>query len=173
MVLVLAFIGLSVRDSGRLDITTHGKPGMYRVASVSDGDTIKVEIVGKTETVRLIGIDTPETNDPRTEVQCFGAVASNKAKELLDSNLVRLEADGQSDDRDRYGRLLRYVYLENGTHINQYMVENGYAFAYTLFPNSKLENFRQWESEARANNRGLWSGCVIDESQQKKQTQYR
>jgi micrococcal nuclease len=172
-VVVLSLLGVSVGQTGKLsspDLAQPIQPGTYAVSHVSDGDTFAVKMNGKSETVRMIGIDTPETKDPSTTVQCFGVAASNKTKELLAGKSVRLEADPQSDNRDKYQRLLRYVYLPDGTFLNQYLVEQGYAFAYTLFPNSKLDQFRAWEQEARANNRGLWAGCNVDESNQKKQT---
>lgn len=169
--IILFVLGLSIADTGKIDTpSVQVKPGLYQVVNVSDGDTIKVRIAGKIETIRLVGIDTPETKDPRVGVQCFGKSATDKMIELVGTNWVRLEADTQSDDRDRYGRLLRYVYLEDGTFINQKMVIDGYAFAYTLYPNDKLKDFREWEKQARENNRGLWGGCSINETNQKKQT---
>ncbi len=146
------------------------KAGEYYVSKAVDGDTVEVKTsTGKTETVRFIGIDTPETHDPRKAVQCFGTVAAAKTKQLVEGKTVRLETDPSGDDHDKYKRLLRYVYLGD-TFINQYLVQQGYAFAYTVFPNSKLDEFRTWEKEARENNRGLWAGCSIDESNQIKQT---
>ena len=168
---ILSALGVSVSQTGQLDLPkTAAPPGMVRVTDASDGDTIKVMQAGKEETVRLVGIDTPETHDPRVSVQCFGQAASDKTKSLVIGKAVRLEPDPQSSDRDKYRRLLRYVYLEDGRLLNQVLVEEGYAFAYTLFPNSKLEQFRGWELAARQQNRGLWAGCNIDEAQQKKQT---
>ncbi len=146
------------------------QPGYYPVSKVHDGDTIDVVIEGKTETVRLIGIDTPETKDPRKPVQCFGQAASAKTHQLLDDKSVRLETDPADSDRDKYHRLLRYVYLEDGTLINAELVKQGYAFAYTVFPFGKLEEFRSLEAEARAASRGLWSSCPVDETKQIKQT---
>lgn len=171
--LILTVLGWSVNHNGKLDLPAKespATPGYYPVVNVSDGDTIEVQIAGKKEIVRLIGIDTPETKDPRVPVQCFGQAASAKTHSLLDGKQVRLEADGQSGDRDKYQRLLRYVYLQDGTFLNQFLVQQGFAFAYTLFPNDKLEQFRGWEREARQNNRGLWAGCNVDDSTQKKQT---
>ncbi len=173
LLIILSYLGLSVDRSGKLGATSLDipvTPGYYPVAHVSDGDTFAVHMAGKDETVRLIGIDTPETKDPRIPVQCFGQVASQQAHKLLDGKTVRLEADAASGDRDKYNRLLRYVYLEDGTFLNQYMVEQGYAFAYTLFPNGMLDDFHKWERAAREANRGLWDGCKVDESTQKKQT---
>ena len=145
--------------------------GEYQVINVADGDTVSVKTgTGATETIRMIGIDTPETHDPRKEVQCFGRAASEKSKELLDGKIIRLETDPSGDNRDKYKRLLRYVYLQDGTFINQYLVQQGYAFAYTVFPNQYLESFRAWEREARENNRGLWAGCQVNESSEIKQT---
>lgn len=128
-----------------------------------DGDTIAVEVNGQSETLRLIGIDTPEVVDPRKPVQCFGREASAKAKKLLDGQKVRLEADSSQGERDKYDRLLRYVFLENGTHFNQLMIEEGYAFEYTYrTPYRHQAEFKQAEEEARKNKRGLWadSACA-------------
>jgi endonuclease YncB( thermonuclease family) len=166
LILSLAMLGLGVSQSGKLtvpSVTEAIQPGFYPITHVSDGDTFSVRIAGKTEAVRMIGIDTPETKDPRKPVQCFGKAASNKAKELLQGKTVRLEADPASDDRDKYHRLLRYAYLSDGTFYNQAMVQQGYAFAYTIFPNSKLDQFRAWEREARQNKR-LPGGCSLSDT---------
>jgi micrococcal nuclease len=101
------------------------------VVRVIDGDTVDVRLDGQVVRMRLIGIDTPEVVDPRQSVQCFGREASNKAHELLDGQTVALEADPSQDDKDRYGRLLRYVWLSDGRLFNQEMVAQGYAFEYT------------------------------------------
>ncbi len=90
----------------------------YKVVKVIDGDTVDVLINGKTERLRLIGINTPETLDPRRPVECFGIEASNKAKELLTGKYVFLESDPSQGERDKYERLLRYVFLENGESFN-------------------------------------------------------
>ena len=145
-------------------------PGTYHVTKVIDGDTIEVNYGGHTETVRYIGIDTPETHDPRKPVQCYGLTAAAKNQQLVGGQNVRLQADPADDDRDKYHRLLRYVYLPGGTFVNQQLVEQGYAFAYVVFPNSKLDQFRAWEQEARAADRGLWSACNVDASTDIKQT---
>ncbi|MBW3538498.1 thermonuclease family protein [Candidatus Parcubacteria bacterium] len=145
-------------------------PGHYRVVEVVDGDTIRVELSGQTETVRLIGLDTPETKDPRKPVQCFGQAAAAKARELMAGGSVRLEADPNDSDRDKYKRLLRYVYLPDGQLVNAEMIRQGYAFAYTIFPFEKLEEFRELERQAREQNLGLWAGCEVDESSRVKQT---
>ena len=136
-------------------------PIFYKVTSVVDGDTIKVSIDGKIESIRLIGIDTPETVDPRKPVQCFGLEASNKAKEVLTNKKVLLESDSTQDDRDKYNRLLRYVFLEDGSNFNKMMIAEGYAHEYTYNSPYKYQaEFKQAEKEARENKKGLWADNV-------------
>lgn len=132
---------------------------LYSVISVTDGDTIKVDINGKTETIRLIGIDTPETVDPRKPVQCFGVEASNKAKELLNGKKVKLEADSTQGERDKYDRLLRYVFMEDGTFYNKYMIAEGFAHEYTYDSNpyKYQAEFKEAEKQAREQNKGFWN----------------
>jgi micrococcal nuclease len=146
------------------------QPGMWHVAKAVDGDTLNVTMGKQKETVRLLGIDTPETHDPRKPVQCFGEAAAAHTKELLEGKNVRLEPDPTDTDRDKYGRLLRYVYLSDGTLVNAELVSDGYAFAYTVFPLTKLDDFVALEREARDNNRGLWAGCKVNDSDKIKQT---
>lgn len=137
---------------------------LYSVTQVVDGDTIKVLMNGKVETIRLIGMDTPETVDPRKPVQCFGQEASARAKDLLSGQRVALEADSSQGDRDKYDRLLRYVYLEDGQMFNKLMISEGYAHEYTYNSNPykyQLE-FQAAEAEARESEYGLWaqSACA-------------
>lgn len=128
------------------------------VVKVVDGDTVDVDINGKTERLRLIGLDTPETVDPRKPVQCFGLEASNKAKELLGGKTVKLEGDPSQGERDKYGRLLRYVYLPDGQLFNKLMIADGYAFEYTYNTSYRYQkDFQDAEKNARENNKGLWS----------------
>lgn len=145
-------------------------PGTYTVSSFEDGDTITVDMNGTPERVRMIGVDTPETQDPRVPVQCYGKAASQFTKQLIGSSPVRLEADPTNTNRDRYNRLLRYVYLPDGRLVNAEIIRAGYGFAYTLFPFEKLEEFRGYESQAREQNLGLWGNCNINEQDQKKTT---
>ncbi len=95
------------------------------VLRLIDGDTIKVEIEGKHESVRLIGVDTPETVHPRKPVERFGKEASEFTKTIAEGATVRLEPDPANADRDRYGRLLRYVYLEDGRLLNAEIIRQG------------------------------------------------
>jgi len=130
----------------------------FKVVSVIDGDTIKIDMNGKNETLRLIGIDTPETVDPRKPVQCFGQEASNKAKELLLGRKVRIEKDATQGDLDKYDRLLAYIWREDGLFYNEYMVKQGYAHEYTYdTPYKYRAQFKADETYARENQLGLWS----------------
>ncbi len=143
--------------------------GLYKVISITDGDTIKVDINGEIETLRLIGMDTPETVDPRKPVQCFAVEASNKAKEMLNGQSVRLEADSTQSERDKYNRLLRYVFLEDGTFYNLHMIEEGYAHEYTYQDNpyKYQAEFQEAENNAREQGKGLWGSdtCNGDTTQ--------
>jgi micrococcal nuclease len=131
---------------------------LVKVVSVTDGDTIKVSINGTTQTVRMIGMDTPETVDPRKPVQCFGKEASNKTKSTLLNQMVRLESDPTQGDLDKYQRLLRYVFLADGSNFEKMMIEQGYAHEYTYDTPYKYQaEFKAAQKDAQANQRGLWS----------------
>lgn len=130
----------------------------YKVIKVTDGDTIHVDMDGTNETVRFLGINTPETVDPRTTVQCFGREASARMKELAGGKLVRLEYDDSQSMRDKYGRLLAYVYLEDGEMLNRKMIADGYAYEYTyMLPYKYQAEFRDLQNLARTSGRGLWA----------------
>lgn len=132
----------------------------FSVTRVVDGDTIDVIIEGKTERLRLIGIDTPETVDPRKPVQCFGKEASKKAKQLLSNKTVKLESDPTQGERDKYGRLLRYVVLPDGQSFNKLMISEGYAYEYTYSTPYKYQTeYKQAQKDARIAKRGLWDSC--------------
>jgi len=130
----------------------------FKVVKVVDGDTIDIDYNGKVERLRLIGIDTPETKDPRKPVQCFGIEASNKATQLLLNKSVRIETDSSQGERDKYNRLLAYVFLQDNTFYNRYMIQNGYAHEYTYnLPYKYQSDFKSSEKYARENNLGLWN----------------
>ncbi len=131
--------------------------GMVRIAKVIDGDTIELEGGAR---VRFIGINTPETVDPRRPVECFGKEASDYAKTLLNDGIVRLEKD--ISDTDKYGRLLRYVYLPDGTFVNLKLVEDGYAYASAYPPDiAHTKEFSAAQTAARLATRGLWASCPV------------
>jgi micrococcal nuclease len=129
-----------------------------RVVRVVDGDTIDVELGGATLRVRYIGVDTPETVDPRRPVGCFGQEASDSNKALVDGMQVELEKD--VSETDSFGRLLRYVYV-GGEMVNEVLVREGYAQVSTFPPDVKyVDRFLAAQREAREADRGLWGACV-------------
>lgn len=135
------------------------QPGLYTVTSFVDGDTIRVDMNGHEETVRMIGLDTPETHRPNTPVQCYGPAAAAFTKNTIGNQRVRLEADPKNTNRDRYDRLLRYVYTENNTFVNLALVQGGYGFAYLSFPFSKADEFASAQADAQTAKKGLWGNC--------------
>ncbi len=128
------------------------------VKHIIDGDTIVVQYQGKDEKVRLIGINAPEIHHPAKSLEPYGYEAKRFVNGLLKAgDLVKLEFDIQL--RDKYGRLLAYVYLSDGRFLNALLIENGYAQVMTVPPNVKhQELFIKLQREARENKRGLWSG---------------
>jgi endonuclease YncB( thermonuclease family) len=149
---------------------SESQPGLYTVVRFIDGDTIAVDMNGRTETVRMIGVDTPETHKPNTPVQCYGPAAAAYTKNLIGKNKVRLESDETNQNRDRYDRLLRYVYLPDGRLIEKEIIANGYGFAYTSFPFLKKDDFVRYEQQAKDGNKGLWRNCTVTEENGRKQT---
>jgi len=129
------------------------------VTYVFDGDTITVAVSGKEERVRLIGIDTPERETKIGEEQCFAEESFAKMESMVLGKIVRLTPDPTQDDRDIYGRLLRYVFLEDGTHVNRHMIAEGYAVEYTYAGRQYqyMKDFQQAESEARQKEIGRWA----------------
>jgi micrococcal nuclease len=126
---------------------------LFDVLSVVDGDTIKISELG---TLRLIGIDTPETKDPRKIVQCYGIEASEFAVNMLSGQQVYLEFD-PANRIDRYGRTLAYVYRSDGFFYNQQAVAQGYAHSYTKYPHPQLDLFNSAQREAQSKSLGLWA----------------
>jgi micrococcal nuclease len=126
---------------------------IYIVKRVIDGDTL---LLLNGERVRLIGVDTPETKHPQKPVEYFGREAYLFTRQMVDGKEARLEFERQR--RDRYGRLLAYVYLLDGTFLNAEIIKQGYGFAYTRFPFKHMEEFRRYEREARENRKGMWKG---------------
>ncbi len=131
--------------------TSSNAQNVVRVKRAVDGDTL---LLTNGERVRLIGVDTPETKHPQKPVQRFGKEAYLFTKGMVEGKEVRLDYDWQR--RDKYGRLLAYVYLKDGIFLNAEIIKQGYGFAYTKFPFKYLEEFRKYEREARENKKGLW-----------------
>ncbi len=127
---------------------------------VIDCDTIKVNINGKDISVRLIGIDTPEIHNPKVKKECYGDESKFALENLLTGQKeVLLKKDTIQPDKDIYNRFLRYVYLEDGTDINAYMIENGYAEVYTKSKSDREEEFLNLQEHATSKKLGLWSDC--------------
>ncbi len=151
----------------QLSTTTENSNNLYEVVRVVDGDTIDVSIDSEVERIRLIGINTPETVDPRMPLECFGAEASNKAKELLTGKKVSLESDPSQGERDKYDRLLRYVFIEGGINFNLLMIQTGFAYEYTYdLPYTYHAEFKEAQQQARERKIGLWGDMCQNTSTQ-------
>ena len=139
------------------DVSTETRD-VYVVSRVVDGDTIEVTKNGIKEKVRLIGVNTPETVDPRKKVECFGKEASAYAKEILINQKVTVVPDSTQDTRDRYGRLLAYVYREDGLFVNKHMIAEGYGYEYTYkVPYLFQKEFKEAQLRAQTEGKGLWA----------------
>jgi micrococcal nuclease len=115
---------------------------------------------GTVETIRMIGVDTPETHRPDTPVQCYGPEAADHTKQMIAKfGKVRLQADPLDTNRDRYGRLLRYVYLPDGTLVDEQLIKQGYGFAYLSFPFTLKARFAAGQLAAQNAKLGLWGAC--------------
>ena len=136
---------------------------LFSVVNVVDGDTIDVKMDSGIKRIRIIGINTPETKDRRKPVECFGKEASIEAINLLAGQKVRLVSDPTQGDRDKYGRLLRYVFLSDGSNYSEKMISGGYGHEFTYrIPHKYQKDFKKAENEARDKKRGLWAddACI-------------
>ena len=131
-----------------------------RVVRVVDGDTIRVALAGRVERVRYVGIDTPESVKPGTPVECYAHRAASENARLVARRRVRLVLD--VEPRDRFGRLLAYVYRsDDGRFVNAALVRGGFARTLTIPPNVRFAaRFRALAAQARQEHRGLWSACA-------------
>jgi len=157
---VLVVAGLAGRSLLDSDDRAPSGPVAATVVRVVDGDTIRVRLAnGATERVRYIGIDTPESVKPDTPVQCFAKAASAFNERLVAGRRVTLVSD--VEPRDRYGRLLAYVYRQpDGLFVNSELVRRGYARPLTIPPDVRFAvRFRRLADEARRAARGLWAVC--------------
>ena len=138
----------------------NGQADLGKIAHVIDGDTVDIDINGRTERVRLIGVDTPETKHPTKPIECFGPEASAYLTQLLPKGTaVRIERDVEA--RDRYGRMLLYLYLgSDNLFINLDLVARGYGTPMSIEPNTFHRNdFVRAAAQAEAANVGLWKAC--------------
>ena len=130
------------------------------VERVIDGDTIKIIYEGKSESVRIIGINTPETKHPEKPIECFGPEASNFAEELMSNKEILLEFDESQGKYDKYNRLLAYIWLPNGQLYSEVAIENGFGFEDTYDGEYKYQKVHQdAQSKAEKNESGLWLSC--------------
>ncbi|ABG04859.1 nuclease (SNase-like) [Rubrobacter xylanophilus DSM 9941] len=142
-----------------------GSDQLYgEVTKVTDGDTITVEVQGRSTPVRLIGVDTPETVAPEQPIGCYGPEASAYTERTLQDRLVRLEIPRVGDSEDAYGRTLAYVYIDtdgDGEYerlFNEDLIEQGYART-TTFAHTYRREFERLREEAEERSLGLWSIC--------------
>jgi micrococcal nuclease len=142
--------------------STDGQGRAGQVVRVVDGDTIHVMVGARREKVRYIGVDTPESVKPNSPVECFAKAASAANEQLVAGERVRLVTD--VEERDRYGRLLAYVYrARDGDFVNARLVRDGYARTLTIPPNVRYaDEFTRLARDAREAGRGLWSACAGD-----------
>lgn len=149
----LGWFGHQGSDFSRYDGQT------FVVARSIDGDTFAIAAAdggSATTTVRFWGVDTPETKDPRRPEEWFGAEAAAFTQRLTDGQPVRLQLVA-GKERDRYGRLLAYVYLPDDRLLNELLVEEGYAYADPRYDHPLQTRFQAAMSEARRQRRGLWA----------------
>lgn len=161
--MIMAVVAMLSTSCGNDGGTSTPPPGTASIAHIVDGDTVRVKIAGREERVRLVGIDTPESVKPGTPVQCFALAASARLKALLpEGSAVRLVRD--VEQRDRYGRLLAYVYrARDDLFVNLALVREGYAVVLTVPPNvAHADEFVAAARDARQEGRGLWSRCETD-----------
>lgn len=162
---VLSGARISFSPSGDLRLSDETRPVQARVVKVYDGDTIRIS---SGEKVRLIGIDTPEihtssklyrdaerTGRKAEDIRRMGALSYEYAQRLLENRSVSLQFDAQR--QDKYGRLLAYVYLDDGTFVNREIIRNGYAYPMSIPPNTRhAAEFKSLFEEARGKRVGLW-----------------
>jgi micrococcal nuclease len=159
-VLYLFLFTYALLLSGCSNDSVSDSPNSATVKHVVDGDTIDIAISGNTERVRLIGINTPETKHPTKGVECFGPEASAYTQQLLpEGTAVRVERDIEA--RDKYGRLLLYVYIaDSNVFVNLDLVLQGYARPMVFEPNTAHKaDFAQAATQAELRNVGLWQAC--------------
>lgn len=169
--LILFFSSSGARTAPSFPHSLRGQPRVvwdgtefYPITHIVDGDTLDISRLGERVRIRLIGIDSPESVDPHRGVQCFGKESTEFVTRLLLGKTVRVETDPSQDMYDKYGRLLAYVYLPDGTLVNREMISGGYAREYTFrYPYRFQANFAEAEHSAREDHLGLWATttCAI------------
>ena len=155
----------SWEENNKADSSTENvQTSTYRLVSVVDWDTIKIEKDWKEISIRMIGVDSPESNSTRYGyIECYGAEASNHLKQLLNGvKEIEIELDETQGEFDTYNRMLAYVRV-NGTNINQKMIEDWFAWEYTYNKAYQYQKeFQLAEEQANKNQKGLWSSLACD-----------
>jgi micrococcal nuclease len=158
------FVGLKISQYREVRLLhspsqENNKAVSAKVLYVIDGDTLDVVIDGKKERVRLIGIDAPEMAYEEKQADCFAKQSKEFLREMLDGKTVQLESDPTQDNRDKYERLLRYIFVEDGTDVNRFMIAGGFAREYTYLgiPYRHQKEFQEAELEAKNKKLGLWA----------------
>ena len=165
---IVLLILIALRDPSVTDVrepTLSGATstvGTYPVSRIVDGDTIHILKDDKNVSVRFIGVDTPETVDPRRPVECFGEAASAEVARLLDGKRVRIETDSSQGEYDAYGRLLAYVHIDD-LFVNEHLIAEGFGYEYTYIrPYAYQRAFQLAEARAAAEKKGLWAAGVCE-----------
>ncbi len=151
-------------DRGQDEWRYHQK--VFEVVKVIDGDTVDINLPDgkyKTTRIRLRGIDTPETKQSKRGQMYFGSEASNFTRDMVLNKRVTVVLDTTQESRDRYGRLLAYLFLPNGTMVNQQIIEKGYGYAYEGFDHIYLKRFLNLQKQAKKHQKGLWKEVTPDQ----------
>jgi micrococcal nuclease len=159
LLLAVALAALAATLAGGRGDDPSAAGATARIERVVDGDTVVVRVDGRRERVRYIGIDTPESVRPDAPDECYGERAAAENRRLVEGRRVRLVLD--VEERDRFGRLLAYVYrAEDGRFVNAALVRAGHARTLTIAPNVRFAaRFARLAADARRAGRGLWSAC--------------
>lgn len=143
---------------------------MVRVVHVIDGDTVKVERRGEVESVRLLGLDCPEVDHPDPVVRCLAEEARDFLRKKAEGEFVAMEADPTNSDRDRYGRLLRYLWLSpSAEFLNLEMIRRGYGYVLRKYPIKQMDQFEEAQRFAMSKELGLWSSSCGTTQEPRKQ----
>ncbi len=160
--------GVSVRQSVKATLYNSDDWKKYHeqqflVTAVIDGDTIDLKIPDKeypTTRVRLLGVDTPETKNPQTGVMYFGPEASEFTRQLCENKTVVVLLDSKADQRDKYGRLLAYIRLPDGTVLNERILAEGYGYAYLPYEHTHFDTYLELQNQALQSSAGLWKNAT-------------
>ncbi len=142
---------------------TSSPHNQYQVVDIIDGDTIRLNIDDTIESVRLVGLNTPETDSPYRKEECFGQEATEEARRILTNQTVTFTHDPSQAKRDQYDRLLGYIFLTSGENFAEKMIRNGFGYEYTFkTPYQYQADFQAAEQYAKSNQLGLWAAGVCD-----------